>query len=140
MRYTLTREQFALIEHLLPRHSNARKSGRKWVMDDYTNLEAILYVLRTGCSWRDVPDTYGKWYTVYMRYVRWMESGVFGRILLALQKIKPMKLQIVCLDSTSVKVHPSASWATKKRALKPFEDPKDDSLLKYTDSSHPYTI
>lgn len=78
-------------------------------MDDYTNLEAILYVLRTGCSWREVPDTYGKWYTVYMRYVRWMESGVFGRILLALQKIKPMKLQIVCLDSTSVKVHPGAS-------------------------------
>jgi transposase len=73
------------------------------------NLEAIFYVLRTGCSWRDVPDMYGKWYTVYMRYVRWMESGVFGRILLAIQKIKPMKLQIVCLDSRSVKVHPSAS-------------------------------
>jgi len=74
MRKMITREQFHHIEKLLPRHTNTRKSGRKGILDDYMNLEGILYVLRSGCSWRDVPDYYGKWYTVYMRYVRWMES------------------------------------------------------------------
>ena len=39
MRDTLTREQFAHIEHLLPRHTNLRKSGRKGILDDYMNLE-----------------------------------------------------------------------------------------------------
>lgn len=39
MRDTITREQFARIEHLLPRHNNPRKSGRKGILDDYMNLE-----------------------------------------------------------------------------------------------------
>ena len=84
-----------------------------------TNLQlinAILYVTENGCKWRALPETYGNWHTIYVRMNRWSKSGVLSRVFAALQTegIIQINVEVVCLDSTSVKVHPDGTGALKK--------------------------
>ena len=82
-------------------------------------LNAILYVTENGCKWRGLPPHLGNCHTIYTRMSRWSRSGVLGRVFAALQRaqIARIRLEAVCLDSTSVKVHPDGTGALKKRAL-----------------------
>ena len=85
-----------------------------------TNLQlinAILYVTENGCKWRALPESYGNWHTIYVRMNRWSKNGVLGRAFAALQTegIIQINVEVVCLDSTSVKVHPDGTGALKKR-------------------------
>jgi transposase len=66
---------------------------------------AIFYVMRTGVSWRDLPEVYGPWRTVYTRFKRWPENGLFWRVLYELQRKKRLRMEIVWVDSASHKVH-----------------------------------
>ncbi len=66
---------------------------------------AILYVLRTGVPWRDLPPCYGKWHPIYLRFRRGSERGVWWRILITLQQRKQLRLKVVLVDSTTWKVH-----------------------------------
>lgn len=66
---------------------------------------AILYVLRTGAPWRDLPACYGKWHPIYLRFRRGRERGVWWRILITLQQRKHVRLKVVLFDSTTFKVH-----------------------------------
>ena len=96
-----------------------------------TNLEvlnAIMYVLENGCKWRALPETYGNWHTVYVRMNRWSKSGVLDRVFAALQEegVIQINVEIVCLDSTSVKVHPDATGALKNTVGRLSEDPAED--------------
>ena len=80
-----------------------------------TNLQlinAILYVTENGCKWRALPESYGNWHTIYVRMNRWSKNGVLERVFAALQTegVIQIKVEVVCLDSTSVKVHPDVSW------------------------------
>ena len=63
-----------------------------------------------GCKWRALPKEYGKWYTIYMRMNRRSKKGVLDRVFAALQAegIINIEVDVVCLDSTTVKVHPDA--------------------------------
>lgn len=111
----LTREQFELIEHLLPtQRGNVR-------IDNLTLLNAILYVAVNGCTWRGLPSKYGRWHTVYTRLSRWARAGVLDRVFEELQMLNILKVRIeaASLDSTSVKVHPDGTGALKKGAPKP---------------------
>jgi transposase len=65
----------------------------------------ILYVLRTGCPWRDLPAEYGFWHVIYDRFARGSERGLWGKILLELQRKKKFVLNEVVIDSTTFKVH-----------------------------------
>ena len=65
----------------------------------------ILYVLRTGCSWRDLPTEYGDWYVVYDRFSRGSERGLWAQVLLALQQEATRGFEAVIIDSTMMKVH-----------------------------------
>ncbi len=65
-RYDLTETEWRLIEPLLP--NNSRGVAR---VDDGRITNGIFYVLRTGSPWRDLPDRYGPYTTVYSRYNRW---------------------------------------------------------------------
>lgn len=80
-------------------------------------INAVLYVAENGCKWRALPREFGNWHTIYMRIKRWAERGVLERLFLALQKEKLIQISVTCLglDSTSVKVHPDAAGALKKR-------------------------
>jgi len=97
-------------------------------MDNLMILNAILYVAENGCKWRKLPTTYGNWHTIYTRMNRWAKSGVLDRIFAVLQqrKIVKIKIDVISLDSTSVKVHPDATGALKKtdhspRVLRPVQ-------------------
>lgn len=93
------------------------RSGRPVKVSHYTFFCAILYVLRTGIPWRDLPSLYGPWHTIYTRFRRWSENGLFWQILYQLQQRKKITLDFVWLDSTTVILHRHGSGALKKRAL-----------------------
>ncbi|NEG90659.1 IS5 family transposase [Bifidobacterium aerophilum] len=110
-RYDITREQFDRISHLLPvQRGNV-------VVDNYTFVNALLWAMRTGSPWRDMPECFGKWITIYQRFNRWSRSGVIERLFAALQeeRIVRMEVRVLALDSTSVKVHQHATGAPPKR-------------------------
>jgi transposase len=66
-------------------------------------LSGILFVLRTGLPWRDLPEHYGPWSSVYARYRRWCASGLFARMLAVLAKDAEGKLRH--LDCSHIKLH-----------------------------------
>ena len=92
-------------------------------MDNLAFLNAVLYVAENGCKWRKLPANYGNWHTVYTRMNRWAKSGVLDRIFSELQQrqILKVKIDVISLDSTSVKVHPDAAGAKKKTDHSPSE-------------------
>ena len=76
----LTEKQFAKIEHLMP------TPRRKPEVSNYDFLCALLYIIENGCKWRALPNEYGNWHTIYVRFNRWCKSGVIDRIFETLQE------------------------------------------------------
>src|SRR3712207_4344633 len=76
----LTDEEWEMVEPLIPQRPPA---GRTY-NDHRTVLGGILWVARTGSSWREMPEEFGKWETAYRRYELWLEQGLWQRILKAL--------------------------------------------------------
>jgi len=109
-RYELTDGQWELIQDLLP--SNWGQRGRQW-KDHRTILNAILWVLRTGAPWRDLPERYGPWQTVYDRFGRWRREGLFDGILQHLQ-IRldgqgKIDWDLWCVDGSSIRASRAAA-------------------------------
>jgi transposase len=122
--YYLTDEQFEQINRLLPLEGGRR--GRPPTVKNREALEGVLHVLRTGTPWRDLPNAYGPWHTIYLRWQRWIERGVWGKILKLLLRLKGVDLTIVFLDSTVVRAHQHAAGAAKKKAIRPSAAPGAD--------------
>jgi len=80
-------------------------AGRPQKVSDYQVFNAILYVLRTGVPWRDLPKCYGYWHTVYLRFNKGSKRGVWWYILMHLQQRKKLTMRVVLGDSTTFKVH-----------------------------------
>ncbi len=106
----ITTAQFAQIEHCLPRQRGNVSLSNLQV------LNAILYVAEHGCKWRGLPKRFGNWHTIYTRMSCWAKSGVLDKAFEQLQRaqVVQIKTESVCLDSTSVKVHPDGNGARKK--------------------------
>jgi transposase len=79
-------------------------------------LEAVLFLARTGTPWRDLPEEFGRWSAVYMRFRRWEESGVWKGLWKVLEQGSTAQALQLFVDSTSVPVHPHAAGAPKKTA------------------------
>ncbi len=107
-------------------------------MSNLQLINAILYVTENGCKWRALPESYGNWHTVYVRMNRWSKNGVLQRLFEALQRenIIRIRMEAVCLDSTSVKVHPDGTGALKKAASRQSEDQEVDSQRRFIWSPH----
>ena len=103
MRFDLSDEEWAVLEPLMP---TARKTARA---DDRTIMNAIFYVLRTGMPWRELPERYGSYTTVYNRFNRWSRRGIWKLIFDALASKSRDSLYLI--DSTIVKAHRAASGA-----------------------------
>ena len=75
-------------------------------------------MVKNGCTWRSLPEKYGKWHTAYMRFNRWTNKGIIQRINEQLQgmQIIDNRTNLLCIDSTFVKVHPDGTGALKKTA------------------------
>jgi transposase len=114
-RYEISEDEWEIIKEVFP----ARKSqyGRP-NRSDFEIFNGILWTLFSGASWRDVPERYGPWQTVYDRYVKWKDSGVFDKALsllhLKLDKKGLLDYSKWMMDSTTARAHKSAAGATKK--------------------------
>ena len=122
----LTDKQWARIEPLLPPPSSYQ--GRPYIQDHRLTVEGILWIARTGAPWRDLPERYGKWITVYQRFRRWTRSGVFEKVLASLNE--DLDLGVAMVDGTIVKAHQHAAGAPKGAAL-----PTDPELLRPSGSA-----
>jgi transposase len=85
--------------------SNYIWKGRPPKISHYKVFCGILYILRTGAPWRDLPECFGPWHSIYQRFSRGSEKNIWWKILLTLQQKKLMTLKIVMSDSTTFKVH-----------------------------------
>jgi transposase len=116
-RHELTDEQWALVEPLIPR-STAR-TGRP-PSDPRLMLNGIFWVLHTGAPWRDLPERFGPWQTVYDHFRRWRKAGVSARVVEALQlkldKQGRIDWDLWCVDGAHVRAGRAAAGADKKAA------------------------
>lgn len=112
-RHDLTDGQWAVLEPLLPASSN-RGRPPKWSRRQL--IDAIRWRIRTGAPWRDVPELYAPWSTVYGRFRRWQRDGTWARILASLQACADAAGKIdwrVSVDSTISRVHQHAAGARR---------------------------
>ena len=105
----ISKKQFEKIKKFMPIERKPAK------IPNQQFLNALLYIIENGCKWRALPKKYGNWHTIYVKFNRWSKNGTIQRIFDELQKQNIINIQsdILCLDSTSVKVHPNASGARK---------------------------
>lgn len=110
-RHDLTDVQWALLAPQLP---TPKKPGRPPKWSKRQLIDGIRWRIRTGAPWRDVPDCYGHWRTVYGLYRRWQRDGTWARILTALQQQADAHGLItwdVSVDSTITRAHQHAAGA-----------------------------
>ena len=106
------------VAHLLPRQSG------NVAVDNYRFVNALLWMCRTGAPWRDLPECYGKWITVFCRrFNRWSGNGAMERLFTALQeeRIIAVEVRVLAMDSTSVKVHQHAVVPPKRNRTDPWD-------------------
>ncbi|MDR5776696.1 MULTISPECIES: IS5 family transposase [unclassified Caballeronia] len=109
IRTLLSDEIWARIESVLP--GKEGDPGRT-AADNRWFIEAVLWIGRTGCPWRDLPKAFGKWHTVYMRFSRWRRKGVWESVIHAVADDSEIKH--VLIDSTIVRAHQHSSGARKR--------------------------
>ncbi|MFD4548513.1 IS5 family transposase [Streptomyces sp. NPDC058466] len=112
----LTNAEWGRLEPHLP--TSGQRGGR-W-SDHRRVINGILFRVRTGIPWRDLPERFGSWKTVYERHRRWSADGTWDRILRAVQADADLAGRIdwsmVSVDSTSCRAHQHAAGARKKAA------------------------
>ena len=109
----LTDEQWARVSERLPSTS---KTGGRNAKPHRPMVEAMIWILRTGAPWRDLPSSYGPWQSVYTRFSRWSASGVFASLFEALAREHDGESYLI--DATIVRAHQDASGAAKKGGYK----------------------
>jgi transposase len=103
-RYELSEAQWFRIAPLLP--GKVGDPGRT-AADNRLFVNGVLWVLRSGAHWPDLPERYGKWKSVHTRFTRWAKAGVWERVFTEL--IKDRDNKYLMLDSTLVRVHQQAA-------------------------------
>ena len=80
-RYEITDEQWERIKDMLPaEHPKFGKRGRPSKIDNRSKMNGILWIAKSGAPWRELPERYGPWQTVYACFCKWKNLGVFERI------------------------------------------------------------
>ena len=111
-RYEITDEQWSLIEPLLPgKEGDPGAHGE----DNRLFVNAVIWVARTGAPWRDLPERFGNWNSVFQRFNRWSKSGVWARVF---QAVQVPDLEALLLDSTIIRAHQHAAGAIQKKGTK----------------------
>lgn len=106
MRKELTTNQWNRIKSFFPDKTGERGRPPK---NHRMMINAILWILRTGAPWRDLPHRYGSWKSVYTRFSRWSKSGLWCEIFAHISKNSNYEYNMI--DSTVVKVHQHGSGA-----------------------------
>lgn len=78
-----------------------------------TFVDAVHWMMRTGIQWRDLPDEFGKWNSVFKRFANWSDKGVWKQV--HQQLIEEPDLEWLLIDSTVVRAHPCAAGAPRQK-------------------------
>jgi transposase len=114
-RLLLSDAAWARIATILAQSKSA--AGAPPQLSDRDFVEAMLYLARTGCPWRDLPERFGAWDAVYQRFRRWQRRGIWQALFARLPG-ELATVETLLLDSTIVRAHVHAAGAPKKRAGK----------------------
>ena len=115
-RLVLKDEQWARISPQIIGDERTRGSSGR---DNRLFVEAVLWIVRTGSPWRDLPDTFGDWNSVFRRFSRWSHKGIWWRIFEAISDDPDFEYLIV--DSTIIRAHQHASGAKKGLTIRPLD-------------------
>jgi transposase len=99
-------EQWERVAPLLP--GKAGDPGRAGA-DNRLFLEAVLWMVRTGAPWRDLPERFGNWNSVFRRFRRWAQTGVFERLFQILSGDPDFEYALI--DGTIIRVHQHGTGA-----------------------------
>ena len=110
-RHEISEKQWNRIKDLFP--PEKKPQGGRPGRSNRELLSAILYWLNTGIPWRDLPERFGPWQSVYSRFRSWTKGRVWEDILAALIKQELADETTLMLDSTTIKIHQHASGAKK---------------------------
>lgn len=116
-RHDVTDKEWNAIRVLLPKERSGRR-GRPWTPHRQV-INGILWVLHVGAGWRDVPEEYGKWQTVYNRFRRWSEEGLWDRLwnklLRRLDQKGKISRALWSIDGSIIRAHRSAAGGSCKK-------------------------
>lgn len=117
-RYELHDDQWEKIKNLLT--LERKPQGGRPAKNNREMLNAMLWVVRSGAPWRDMPDYYGPWQSVYTRFRRWEQAGVFGLVLE--EFAAESDVESVMIDSSIVRVHQHGAGAKGGNNFKRLDD------------------
>ena len=118
-RRVLNDAQWAIIEPFsLGKKSDPGQTGR----DARLFMEAVLWIVRTGAQWRELPSEFGKWNSVFKRFRRWVQADVFYRMFKVLAS--GADFEYAMIDGTIIKVHRSGQGAKGGLFARPLDAPE----------------
>ena len=117
-RWVLKDEQWERVAPLLP--GKAGDPGRTG-SDNRLFLEAVLWMVRTGAPWRDLPEAFGSWNTVFRRFRRWAQAGVVERLFQSLSGDPDFEYALI--DGTIIRVHQHGKGAKGELCVRPSDAP-----------------
>ena len=107
-RHLMSDDEWSLFEHFIQaiRAANGRKPTNHRLV-----LDGIFWIARTGSPWRDLPEEFGKWSSVYRQFRRWTLAGLWEDILEALNQSGAVPDALQMIDSTVIRAHHQAAGA-----------------------------
>jgi putative transposase len=120
-RYELSNAQWERICDLLP--GKAGDPGRT-AADNRQFVNAVLWVLRSGARWSDLPERYGKFKSVHKRFIRWADKGVWEQIFAVLSRDRDN--DYLMIDSTIIRAHQQAASGKGGRKIRRWGVPEED--------------
>jgi len=109
-RHAIADEDWVRIKDLLP--GRAGLPGAR-ARDNRLFVDAVLWIAKTGAPWRDLPERFGHWNSIWRRFDRWARTGVWQKVFAVLQD---PDVEWLILDSTVIRAHAHAAGAQKKPA------------------------
>ena len=113
-RYDLSDTEWNAIKDLLPPEKSGKR-GRP-CKDNRTMVNGMVWVLRSGSPWRDLPKEYGSWNGVYTRFNRWSKRGVWQKALAVL--VQAWDSENIHIDGSYIRAHQHAAGAKGGRKIR----------------------
>ena len=107
-RYEVSYEQW---EQIKPYLGNERNKMGRPQSDNRKIFNGLMWILKTGAPWRDLPEYYGPWQTVYKRFAQWQKNDKLKELFEQLRQGADM--QDICIDGTYIKAHRASAGAKK---------------------------
>ena len=125
-RYELTDQEWNRIKDLLPPEKSGKR-GRP-SKDNRMILNAMVWIARSGAPWRDLPERYGPWETVYSRFRKWINDGILDNIFRILSL--DAELDELFMDSSIVQAHQHSAGAKKGGLPMKLDEVEEDQAVK----------